>query len=355
MGIQSFTPSSGGVPGKEFIAQTYLPTDYRQWTQAGGPGYYTVISSGGNAGYVYFNGSAVSGAPLNGVADVTGGSGFTSITIVGKTGDVLSLYKVTGIKATTSMSATLNTTTFSSTNGAATLATNKTGFVDAFLVGGGGGGGGQHYGSGGGGGGVVLLQAWPLDPTKSFSVTIGSHGTPDGTGSNGGDTKFAGAVAKGGGAGARNHNGSGLDGGCGGGAGSHGSAAATPGKSIQGSGTAALEVPSIFPSAFGNQAALTGFGNAGAFHSPNGNHNGGGGGGAGAAASGHAGGAGYTLSWNGLQYGAGGAGNRHSSDGTSSNGSGWGNPGSGSYSQSQSHGATAGTAGVVIIRSYSLS
>lgn len=354
MGIQGFTASASGLPGKQYIAQTYLPTEYRQWTQAGGPGYYTVVSSGGNAGYVYFNGSAVAGAPLNGVADVTGGSGFTSITIVGKAGDVVSLYKVTGIKQTTGLSSTSSLSTYSSTQSNITLSTNKTGFVDAFLVGGGGGGGGQHYGSGGGGGGCVILQSWPLDPTKTFSITIGSHGTPDSS-SNGGDTKFAGAVAKGGGFGGRSHNSAGGDGGCGGGAGSHSSGAATPGKSIQGSGTAALDVPSIFPSGYGNAAALTGFGNSGGVHGANSNHNGGGGGGGGAAGSGHNGGAGYTLSWNGVTYAAGGAGNRHSSDGHGSNGSGWGNPGSGSSSTSQNHGATAGTAGVVIVRSYNLS
>jgi|694.fasta_scaffold34478_5 hypothetical protein len=355
MGIQGFTASSSGLPGKQYISQTYLTTQYRSWTQAGGPGYYTLVSNGENAGYAYFNSSgATVGAPLNGVADVTGGSGFTSITIVGKVGDVVSLYKVTGIKSTSGLSATMNTTTYNSSQSNITLSTNKTGFIDAFLVGGGGGGGGQHYGSGGGGGGVVLLQSWPLDPIASFNVTIGSHGTVD-SNSNGGDTKFGGAVAKGGGFGGRNHNSSGGDGGCGGGAGSHGTAAATPGKSIQGTGTAGLEIPAIFPSAFGNTAALTGFGNSGGVQSANSNHNGGGGGGAGGAGSTHNGGPGYLLSWNNTYYAAGGSGVRHSSDGTFSNGTGWGNAGSGSYSNSQNHGATAGTAGAVIVRSFNLS
>ncbi len=116
-----------------------------------------------------------------------------------------------------------------------------------------------------------------------------------------------------------------------------------------------LEIPAIFPSAFGNTAALTGFGNSGGVQSANSNHNGGGGGGAGGAGSTHNGGPGYLLSWNNTYYAAGGSGVRHSSDGTFSNGTGWGNAGSGSYSNSQNHGATAGIAGAVIVRSFNLS
>jgi len=359
MGIQGFTAGASGLPGKQYIAQTYLTTQYRSWTQAGGPGYYTVVSNGGNAGYVYFNGSAVVGAPINGVANVTGGTGFTSITIVGAVGDVVTLYKVTGVKNTSGLSATMNTTTYSSTQTNITLSTNQTGFVDAFLVGGGGGGSHGHHGSGGGGGGVVLLQSWPLDPTKTFNVTIGGPGATRSL-SNGGNTVFAGARALGGGYGATSP-GSGNDGGnggCGGGGGSHSSSNSVPGKAIQGTGTNGLDIPVIFPSGYGNTAALTGWGFDGAIlASPGGTHAGGGGGGGGGTASGMTGGSGYLLSWNGNRYAAGGAGTRHSSNGHGSNGAGWGNPGSGAYSQDPNNNdsQTQGTAGVVIVRSYNLS
>lgn len=357
MGIQGFTASASGLPGKQYIAQTYLNTEYRQWTQAGGPGYYTVISSGNNAGYAYFNsGGAVVGAPLNGVADVTGGSGFTSLTIVGKVGDVVSLYKVSGIKATSSLSSTMNMTTYSSTQTGVTLSTNKTGFIDAFLIGGGGGGCHGHHGSGGGGGGVVLLQSWPLDPTKTFNVTVGGPGATRSL-SNGGNTIFAGARALGGGYGATDHGQAGGNGGCGGGGGHHNGNSAGAGKSIQGTGTQGLDIPVVFPSGYGNTAALVGFGFDGGQFTGSATHAGSGGGGAGGAASGMNGGSAYTLSWNGSHYGAGGSGVRHSNNGHGSNGAHWGGPGSGAHSQSPdtNNAQTQGTAGVVIVRSYSLS
>jgi hypothetical protein len=357
MGIQGFTASASGVPGKQYIAQTYLSTQYRQWSQGSGPGYYTVISSGGNAGYAYFNSSgATVGAPINGVADVTGGSGFTSITIVGQVGDVVSLYKVSGLKSTSSLSSTMNTTTYSSTQTGVTLSTNKTGFVDAFLIGGGGGGSHGHYGSGGGGGGVVLLQSWPLDPVRTFNVTVGAPGATRGN-FNGGNTVFAGARALGGGYGAQNHSQPGGNGGCGGGGGHHNGSSAGAGKAIQGTGTQGLDIPVVFPSGYGNTAALVGFGNDGGQFTGSNTHAGSGGGGAGGAASGMDGGPGYTLSWNGTQYGAGGSGVRHSNEGHGSNGAGWGNAGSGAHSQTPNtnNAQTQGTAGVVIVRSYSLS
>lgn len=357
MGITSLPSSGGGgIPGKEFIAQVYMTTAYRTWAQGGGAGYYTVVSSGGNSGYAYFNGSAVVGAPLNGVADVTGGSGFTSITLVGVVGDVVSLYKVSGVKSTTGLSSTSTLTTYSSTQTGITLASNKTGFVDAFLVGGGGGGSHGHFGSGGGGGGVVLLTTWPLDPTKTFNVTVGGPGAVRSL-SNGGNTIFAGAKALGGGYGSVNHSVAGGNGGCGGGGGHHNGTSAGAGKSIQGTGTQALDIPVIFPSGYGNAAALVGLGFDGGQFTGSSTHAGSGGGGAGGPGSGQNGGPAYTLSWNNGHYGAGGSGVRHSNPDHGSNGAHWGSPGSGAYSQDphNNNSQTQGTAGVVIIRSYNLS
>lgn len=356
MAVVNFPSLGGGTPGKEFIAQVYMTTAYRTWAQGGGAGYYSVISSGGNSGYAYFNGGAVIGSPLNGVADVTGGSGFTSITLVGVVGDVLSLYKIAGVKSTTSMSTTSALTTYSSTQTGVTLASNKTGFVDAFLVGGGGGGSHGHHGSGGGGGGVVLLTTWPLDPTKTFNVTIGGAGATRSL-SNGGNTIFAGAKALGGGYGSTDHNTAGGNGGCGGGGGHHNGNSAGAGKSIQGTGTQALDIPVIFPSGYGNAAALVGFGFDGAQFTGSNTHAGSGGGGAGGAASGQNGGAAYQLSWNGSYYGAGGSGVRHSSNSHGNNGANWGGPGSGAHSQSPdgNNAQTQGTAGTLIVRSYNLS
>jgi hypothetical protein len=354
MGIQSFTPSSGGLPGKSFIGNAFMTTGLRSWAQGGGPGYYSVVSSKGGAGYVYFIGASTVGAPLNGVADLTGGSGFTSIKIIGDAGDVMTLYKV-AVKDTTGFSSTLNTTTITST-GTISIPTNQTGFIDAFLMGGGGGGGHGHHGGGGGGGGALILQSFPLTPGVSSSATVGAAGA-QGQNVNGGDTLFAGMRAKGGGFGRTSHTANGGDGGCGGGGSVHNGSCAG-GASTQGTGVSALAAPLLFLSSYGTTATAEGFGTVGSGGSYSSGHHGGfGGGGAGAAASGHNGGSGYLLSWNSTYYGAGGRGARHAGNGSGYvNGTGWGNPGSGAASNANpdSSSGDIGTAGVIIIRSYSI-
>lgn len=355
MAIQGFTPSSGGLPGKSYIGNVYMTTSIRNWSQAGGPGYYTLVSSKGGAGYVYFIGSTTVGAPLNGVADLTGGSGFTSIKVIADPGDVITLYKVS-VKQTSQITSTSNLTQITSTSSAYSLPTNQTGFVDAYMIGGGGGGGHGHHGGGGGGGGSLLLQSFPLTPNQTFAVTIGNAGA-QGQNANGGDTLFAGMRAKGGGFGRVSHTAPGGDGGCGGGASVH-NGAAIGGVSTQGNGVSALAAPLLFLSAYGTTATAEGWGYAGAGGTVgSGHHSGFGGGGAGGTTSNHNGGPGYLLSWTGLYYGAGGRGSRHSSNGSGFvNGTGWGNPGSGaaSHENPDSSGGYIGTAGIVIVRSYSI-
>jgi len=355
MAIQGFTPSSGGLPGKSYIGNVFMTTGIRSWAQSGGPGYYTITSSKGGAGYVYFIGATTVGAPLNGVADLTGGSGFTSIKIIGDVADVMTLYKVS-VKDTSAITSTSNLTQITSSSSSYSLATNQTGFVDAYLMGGGGGGGHGHHGGGGGGGGSVLLQSFPLTPGVPFSVTVGAAGA-QGSNANGGDTIFAGMRAKGGGFGRVSHTAPGGDGGCGGGASVHNSSA-TGGLSTQGSGVGALAAPLLFLSAYGTTATAEGWGYAGYGTSvSSGHHSGFGGGGAGGASSNHNGGPGYYLSWTGLYYGAGGRGARHAGNGTGYvNGTGWGNPGSGASSDANpdSSGGSIGTSGIVIVRSYSI-
>ena len=356
MGIQGFTPSSGGLPGKSFIGNIYMTTGVQNWNQSGGPGYYTVISQGNNAGYVYFIGATTIGAPLNGVADLSATAGFTSIKIIGAPADSCTLYKV-AVKATTSISTTATLTSYTSTTIGTTLTSNKTGFVDAYLVGGGGGGTGGHYSAGAGGGGSVLLQSFPLTPGVAFDVTIGAAGAIGNNTNNGGNTTFAGVRALGGGYGAHHHGNNGGSGGCGGGASYHASENPSAGKSIQGTGGGALSTPLLFLSSFGNSASAQGFGFDGAGIAVNSGsiHRGYGGGGAGGAASGLNGGPGYLLSWNNTHYGSGGRGGNHSPTSDGSNGTGWGGPGSGAYNGGGAQSAgVIGIAGAVVIRSYDL-
>ena len=355
MGIQSFTPSSGGLPGKSFIGNIFMTTSVQNWSQSGGPGYYTIISQGNNAGYVYFIGATTVGAPLNGIADLSATAGFTSIKIIGVSADACSLYKV-AVKTTTSINTTATITTYSSSVTGATLASNKTGFIDALLVGGGGGGSGGHYGAGGGGGGVVLLQSYPLTPGLAFDVTVGAAGANGNNTNNGGNTLFAGARALGGGYGAHHHGNVGGSGGCGGGASSHQSENPASGKSIQGTGGGALATPLLFLSSFGGTASALGSGHDGAGGTGNGaNHRGYGGGGAGGAAIQMNGGPGYLLSWNSQYYGSGGRGCQHSSNADGTDGTGWGGPGSGARNNGGSvSSSTIGTNGAVVIRSYDL-
>lgn len=346
MGIQGFTPSSGGLPGLSYIGQIYLSTKYRTWGQAGSAGIYTVKSAKGEAGYVYFIGSSTVGGPLNGVIDVP--VNFTSIKVIGSSGDLATLYKVS-TKSSSAFTTNQTITTYTSTVTGTSLASNKTGFIDALLVG--GGGGKYQHGGGGGAGGLLLLNSFPLTPGSSFDVQIGAAG---GQNQNGGDTVFAGTVAKGGGGSTGDspkmtgQNGGSGGGGCGGLAG---------GISTQGSGTSAVSNPILFFSSYGTSATAKGYGNNGATYG--GDHQGGGGGGAGGAASSRDGGPGLQLDFTGtnVYYAAGGYGGTYPSSGHGVAGTGWSSSGygmGGCSNQNNTNGPSP-TPGVVIVRSYDFS
>lgn len=356
MGIQSFTPTSGGLPGQSYIGQIYMSSAIVQWSQVGGPGYYTVKSAQNQPGYIYFVGTSTVGAPMNGIAYVP--DGFTSLKIVGSESDLCSLFKVS-VKSVTTISSTPTITTYATSQTGVTLSSNKTGFIDALLVGG-GGFGGQH-GGGGGGGGIVLLNSFPLSPTSPFDVTIGAGATG---GANGGDTIFAGVRARGGGSHTNGSNANGTDGGCGSGGVSHSNGAFSGGASTQGNGTAAMASPLLFFSAYGTSATALGVGHAGGSVTGSQQHcgsGGGGGGGIGASSTGSttstnpgAGGPGYLLSWNNTYYAAGGGGSNHNRQINGTGGTGWSSSGYGMGGNSGHSSNGAGTSGCVVVRSYDL-
>lgn len=356
MGIQGFTPSSGGLPGKSFIGNVALSTSAISWTQAGSAGKYTILSQNGNAGYAYFVGSSTVGGPLNGIIDVT--VPFTTIKIVGEVGDVVTLFKVS-VKTTSSITPTMTTTTWSSSQNGITLPTNQTGFIDAFLVGGGGGGSHGHWGSGGGGGGCVLVQSFPMKVGSTFNVGIGAHGTVR-TASNGGNTDFNGLTALGGGYGAHHHGQNGGSGGCGGGSSAHGPHGGMDVGVMPGWTSQDQYLPSFNTNTWLSTTTAQSHGSngSGAGHA-SGSHAGGGGGGASGQRGGghHDGGDGFLLPWNSTRYGAGGRAARHSNTGgPGSRGDGWGNAGSGAGNTdgANNNAQENGTAGIVIVRSYSI-
>jgi hypothetical protein len=343
MGIQSFTPSSGGLPGLEFINQIVLETPTRIWNQGGAAGTYTVRSAANNPGYVYFVGSATTGGPMNGIITVP--SSFTSIRVVGSTSDLVSLYKVSS-KTSTAFTTVPTITTYTSTATGVSLPSNKTGFIDALLVG--GGGGRAQHGGGGGGGGLVILNSFPLSPTSTFDVQVGAAGANY---ADGGFTLFAGVKALGGAKGNEGSNNPGFDGGCGSG-GTNGGAG---GRSIQGSGTAAVASPILFFSAYGTTASAQGLGNPGG-PGQGANHQGGGGGGAGGTTSNRNGGPGLALDFTGtsVYYAAGGYGGTYSNQGHGSQGTGYSPSGfgMGGGTNSNDTNGTLPTQGAVIVRSY---
>jgi hypothetical protein len=83
------------------------------------------------------------------------------------------------------------------------------------LVVGGGGGGGPSLGGGGGGGGVIWIPATNVIIGTSYEVIVGAGGT---SGLNGGNSSVFGATAAGGGSSGSFPSGTGISGGCGGGA-----------------------------------------------------------------------------------------------------------------------------------------
>lgn len=358
MAITPFTPVSGGSPGQDFVGQVYMTSAIVSWTQAGGPGYYTVKSAGNQPGYVYFVGNTTVGTPLNGIAYVP--SGFTSLKIVGAQNDLCSLFKVS-VKSVSEITSVPTITTYTSSQTGVTLSSNKTGFVDALLVGGGGFGG--HHGGGGGGGGIVLLNSFPLSPTSPFDVVVGAGSSSS---TNGGDTIFAGVRARGGGSHTNGGNANGTDGGCGSGGVSQNSSAYNGGLATQGSGTNAMASPLLFFSAYGTTATALGTGHGGGAVAASQQHCGSGGGGAGGQGGASTGGStstnpgvggpGYLLPWNNTYYAAGGGGSNHGRQINGTGGTGWSSSGFGMGGNSQ-HGGNAGgggTNGCVVVRSYDL-
>ena len=368
MGIQSFVPSSGGLPGQSFIGQIYMSTSVQNWNQSGAAGFYTVKSTAGQPGYVYFVGSITTGGPLNTIIQVPGS--FSSVKVIGSTADLCVLYQVS-TKTSTAISTTPTITSYTA-SGTYSLASNKTGFIDAFLVG--GGGGASHHSAGAGGGGAVLLSTFPLTPGVSFSLTVGAGGSKN---SNGGDTIFANIRAKGGGGNQGDSSQPGYSGGCGGGGSSNNGSGYNGGSSTQASGADAIATPlsslgvlavtQALTNTYGTSAAAAGYGNAGGHGTGSSNHCGAGGGGlTGVGTNSYNGstdtypgngGPGYLLSWNNTHYGAGGSGSNHAKNRYGTNGTGWSASGYGmggwSHPQS-SQSQESGTQGIVIVRSYDI-
>jgi hypothetical protein len=370
MGIQSFTPASGGLSGQTFIDQVYLTFKVRRWNRAGSPGFYRATSALNKDGFVYFvqNNGTIIQAPLNGIANVT--LPFTEIRILATQFDMISLYKVSA-KGTDSLPLTANYTTITS-SGLYTFPTNAVGFCDALLVG--GGGGTQHHSGGGGAGAIIEAKSIPLGVGTTQSVTIGAGG---GRNSSGGTTTFLGHNAIGGGSVPDLGNG-----GFGGGGGGAGIASAQNSRSGGGGdgglgqlntdkslstwlatlGTS-LTVPLVQQQA--NILFTGGSHNGGSANGTG--HSGGGGGGAtgpgGDFSNGQPpmGGPGIQLNWDGTgskYYSVGGAASRHSISTDAANQPGWsraaGNYGMGGKSRHNDHADCEGTQGVVIVRTWSV-
>lgn len=369
MGIQSFTPTSGGFPGQSFIDQVYMVYKVRKWSKSGGAGFYRATSALNKDGFVYYllTDNTLVQAPINGIANVT--LPFTEIRILATQFDMISLYKVSA-KGTDSLTLTPNYTTITST-GLYTFPNNDVGFCDALLVG--GGGSCYHHGGGGGGGGMVEVTSIPLAVGGTFSVTVGGYGGNNAN-SNGGSTVFQGHTALGGGAaiGDNHHGHSGPTGG----------GATTPNASHnRAGGSGGLQTgqlnsdksQSTWLATLGNSLTVPLLQQAAVDKFSGGSHNGGsanggghlGGGGGGAAGSGAnavsgspgQGGAGLLYNFGDGQryYSAGGGGSQHNpSNNGPGGGTGWNNS-AGHYGMggdSDHNGHQSGTGGVVIVRTW---
>lgn len=199
MGIQSFTPASGGgTPGFDYIASIRMETYNRSWTQSGAAGNYVVTSNNNNSGYVYFvtSGGTV-GTPLGQVINLT--NPFTRLDIVAPTNDYISLHKV-AVKSTSvfnnALSGFASFPSIISSSGNFVLPNASLPLVDVMIIG--GGGGSTGHSSGGGGGGIVKLTAYQAVGTTS--VTVGAGGGIS-NGVRGGDSYFGNVYALGGGGG----------------------------------------------------------------------------------------------------------------------------------------------------------
>ena len=320
MGIQSFTPASGGgTPGFDYIASIRMETYNRSWTQSGAAGNYVVTSNNMNSGYVYFvTTSGTVGTPLGQVINLT--APFTRLDIVAPTNDYISLHKV-AVKSTELFNNALaGFSSFPSilnASGNFVLPNASLPLVDVMVVG--AGGGAHGHGSGGGGGGIVKLTAYQAVGTTS--VTVGASAGNSQLGQ-GGASYFGNVFALGGGGGfySKSNNGNSLSSGANGAGAGHGPS----GEGGTGSGIAgAPGITQVAGNGFGSKGSPTytgGFkgGDLGSGFTPN--HGGAGGGGAGGAggnrtstSSGAVGGLGHVSDFTGssLVYGAGGGGGHH--------------------------------------------
>jgi len=371
MGIQSFTPTSGGLSGQTFIDQVYLTYKVRKWNRAGSPGFYRATSALGKDGFVYFvqSDSSIVQAPLNGIANVT--LPFTEIRILATQFDMISLYKVSA-KGTDSLTLTANYTTITS-SGLYTFPTNAVGFCDALIVG--GGAAAQHHSGGAGAGGIIEAISIPLPVGSTQSVTIGA-GAASSSMSDGGTTTFLGHNARGGGG--IQDNGAGRAGAGGGGGAVASAQAGTFNGGTGDGGLAQLNTDksqSTWLATLGTSLTVPLSQQSASILFTGGSHNGGsangtghsGGGGGGAAGPGGnftngapaVGGAGLALNWDGTgikYYSAGGSASRHSTQTDAANSTNWTQSGHGmggrSYWNSQT--GTNGTNGIVIVRTWSV-
>jgi hypothetical protein len=358
MGIQSFTPSSGGgVPGMSYIASIFMETYARSWVQGGTAGYYMMGSQNNSTGYVYFIGGTTTGGPLGQTLYVS--HSFTSIQVVASKNDLVSLYKAAA-KTTTDLANpglkyadwlynskyTAYTVKFA-TSGSWTLPSVGLPLIDVNVIA--GGGGASHHAGGGGAGGVVSLSYYPVSSNGVHNYTVGLGGYSTAAG---GNSTFNTSIIALGGAGGSNNNQNGQSGGS-------GSGASRQSASGNYSGGAATQTA---PTISAPTTAL-GLGHRGGNISGGSSSNHFGAGGGGAAGQGidtsspnpTAGGAGHLSSIDFLYYGAGGSGSNHDTQKDAFNGGvpiaqGHGNPGQGGSSGWNSY--SSGQNGLVIVRYY---
>jgi hypothetical protein len=353
MGIQSFTPSSGGgIPGMSYIASIFMETFARSWSQGGTPGYYMISSANNSTGYVYFIGAQTTGGPLGKTLSIS--HAFTSIEIVANKDDLVSLYKAAA-KTTTNISSPgsryvdwlynakytsyVYKSAVTNTSSPWVLPKSAMPLIDVNVIA--GGGGAHHHGGGGGGGGVVSLSYYPV--STSVSWTIGAGGTYN---SNGGNTVLDGTITAVGGAYGRAPRSYGLDGGNGAGAASHASTGGT-----QYGGNPTQTTPTV-----SSPTVAVGYGFRGGNINQSSQHVGAGGGGSGGAAADQPanfqgiGGSGHLSQIDYQFYGAGGGGANHDLKFNGVAGQGAGNFGQGANSNHD--GQNSGTQGGIVLRYY---
>lgn len=375
MAINTFPSSGGGgMPNMNYIGSIHMETFNRSWAQSGSAGFYGVYSASMETGYAYFVGSTTTGVPMNKMVNVP--HSFTSINIVSKAGDLVSLYKVQ-VKPTTVFSAGLSSFPYSTSVTATPAVLTSSGthskpsgsldLVNVILVGGGGSAGAGHgdaHGGGGGGGGGNVVLLYGINASAPVSVIIGQGGPSNSvtstSGIDGGKTYFGNIFALGGGGGGGWESKAGRAGGNSGGNGG-GTTTLTPGQGIVQTASVGLDISG----SVGFEGGRTG----GVGHNGNSLQSRGGGGGgalgdgqAGGHSAGGNGGAGYVsdLSGNTAVYGAGGAGvNPNGNHGTPGNNGYTYHYGSGGTGTTNGHPGSSvigspGTNGAVIVRSFTV-